>query len=78
MVESSCPAKAKMALRGMVTLPVWQERNVFSASFFVCCAFPGTTWIPCCSRMSYSAIRYTPVACIATMSTWHDFSHSAI
>jgi hypothetical protein len=34
--------------------------------------------MPCCSRTSYSAIQYTPVACTATVSIRQDFSHSTI
>src|SRR5882762_8829741 len=46
--------------------------------FFVSRAFTRYTSKPACSRMSYTAIQYTPVDCIATVRIRHCFSHPAI
>src|SRR5260370_20545164 len=46
--------------------------------FFVSCAFTTNTRIPRSARMSYSAIQYTPVDCMATVSIPHRTSQSAI
>src|SRR5437899_9741026 len=45
--------------------------------FFVSRALTRYTSKPAVSRMSYTAIQYTPVDCIATVRIPHCFSHSA-
>src|ERR1017187_9498070 len=45
---------------------------------FVSRALTRYTSKPAASRMSYTAIQYTPVDCIATVRIPHRFSHSAM
>src|ERR1019366_9255277 len=46
--------------------------------FFVSRALTRYTSKPAASRMSYTAIQYTPVDCIATVRIPHCFSHSTM
>jgi hypothetical protein len=55
----------------------YPEQPGGSTGFLVCRAFTGYTSKPRSSKISYNGIQYTPVDCIATVSTPHACNQSA-